>query len=840
MRRREFTLAASTLGGSAILTACGGGTGTLQGSLTPTATGWAVTGAGAAVVPVAATGTAPAAAAAPVAAVNAPVAVAGATAMGTNLSGMEWASPGLRFGVSTAPNLNFTVPRATDVAYLASTGFTKNRLPIQWELLQPVLSTSSPNASVAAILGAPGAFHPAYQAFITSVLDAHAAAGTKCIIDCHNYCRYQDFVYESNGSIVGLTVHANPNIRPYTTDNTKVIRKIMALAGGATVSQAAFNDFWTRAALKWQAHAGFGGYGLMNEPHDMPVAGGVTGVFDAPPYAGNEDLTIWPKFAQGAIDAIRAVDPTNPIYVSGNGWDSAMSVASSNPGFPLRGSNLIYEVHMYLDAFSNGYAFDYDTEVAKNYSAGIGAGSITSSTGADRLKLAVDWAKTNNVKIALTEVGMPIDDPRWESMFKQATAYALQSNCEVYSWMGGSHWATRNYAINHVTGWHQNKTLAASVSGAMQSCAGTAQATVFDDGPGVVSGGTAVTITVYVRGNLAAPLTLAISSNNGGTLSSPEVTIPAGSNGQATYTYTPASNRVATLTYSGAAQVPPPRKVFSLSDPVAYAATSLPDAAKAIIAKYSACKWEMADGYTDYQLGRPAADGDVVRAVSDSGYGSSPGNAMEMINFSNTESSTMGTMSAPVMRVTNGKKNSDHSAYDTFGFWCKKSAPMAGVQANPKNRVPYNAQDAHFAIAAISVAGVGNSGVVFQASKAEEVYTSELCLSNSQPQARWVDANGQNVQLISPTRLTANTPAVVAFTSAPGAQQLRVNSALVASSAATLAPGTYAQMLIGWGFLSYYPRDGFQGKVYSVITGKGAPTAAEMGVLERYLATTTV
>ena len=53
--------------------------------------------------------------------------------MGTNLSGMEWAKPGLRYGQSTKPNLNFTVPRAADVTYMARNGYSKNRLPIQWE-----------------------------------------------------------------------------------------------------------------------------------------------------------------------------------------------------------------------------------------------------------------------------------------------------------------------------------------------------------------------------------------------------------------------------------------------------------------------------------------------------------------------------------------------------------------------------------------------------------------------------------------------------------------------------------------------------------------------------------
>ena len=45
-------------------------------------------------------------------------------------------------------------------------------------------------------------------------------------------------------------------------------------------------------------------------------------------------------------------------------------------------------------------------------------------------------------------------------------------------------------------------------------------------------------------------------------------------------------------------------------------------------------------------------------------------------------------------------------------------------------------------------------------------------------------------------------------------------------------------MLIGWGYLSYYPRDGFRGNIYAVISGKGAPSAEELGVLEKYLAST--
>lgn len=45
-------------------------------------------------------------------------------------------------------------------------------------------------------------------------------------------------------------------------------------------------------------------------------------------------------------------------------------------------------------------------------------------------------------------------------------------------------------------------------------------------------------------------------------------------------------------------------------------------------------------------------------------------------------------------------------------------------------------------------------------------------------------------------------------------------------------------MLIGRGYVGYYPRGGFMANVFSVVAGKGAPTAAELRVLEPYLPVT--
>lgn len=749
-----------------------------------------------------------------------------AAAIGTNLSGMEWASPGLRRGLSSLPNLHFTVPRKADIAYLATCGFTRNRLPIQWELLQPVLHDTYCDPQSRAVIGAPGAFHEGYASYITGVLDAHAAAGIRCILDLHNYCRYKDFVYQPDGSVRGCVAAPTPLMRPYTTDKRQVQERIFSLVPNPSLTMANFADFWGRAAARWAMHPGFGGYGLMNEPHDMPRPG------EREASTGGEDLTIWPAYARVAIDAIRAIDPHGPIYVGGNAWSSAMSIATHNPGWPLSGENLIYEVHVYLDASSSGAAFDYHTEVAKKYSAGFGRRPIDRDTGLDRFRVATTWAGKQGVKLALTEIGMPIDDPRWGEMFQRVVNHAWSSGCEIYSWMGGCHWPMRNYAINHVPGWHQNRTLEPLVSGRMKAAAGLAGATLYDD-ISVQQEDGSFTVTVHARGNLAQAVEIEVRPDIGGTVSKDVLTIPAGPNGRDTFSFTTAPNRLAALSYRRAdgGQVPPARPVHSPST----GSTRLEDAAMAVIARYRACKWELTDGYTDYVLGVPAAVGKEVRAIADSGCGSTVDNAMEMLNWMNDDSPAMGSVALPIMRMTRGRKNSDHTENGSVGFWCKKSAAIPGVQPRPNNRVPYSLGDSHFVVALASVPRANNTGVLFQASKAEALHASELGFFNSRPQARWMDASGKLTVLTCPRPVLRHAPAVVSFTCSQGAQCLRTNSVLVASAHARFAASEFTQMLIGWGFLDHFPRPGFGGHVYAVITGKGEPSLAELLVLENYL-----
>ena len=185
---------------------------------------------------------------------NSPEPKAIAAVMGTNLSGLEWAAPGLRHSLSSAPNIHFTVPRKADVLYLASCGFTKNRLPVQWELLQPMLPGTQASAVAKKLIGEPGSFHAGYAGHITGLLDAHAAAGTRCIIDLHNYARYRDFKYQPDGSVIGLKAAPEPWLRPYTLDKAQLQTRIFALGEGATLTPVQFADFWWRAASAWGGH----------------------------------------------------------------------------------------------------------------------------------------------------------------------------------------------------------------------------------------------------------------------------------------------------------------------------------------------------------------------------------------------------------------------------------------------------------------------------------------------------------------------------------------------------------------------------------------------------------
>jgi len=134
-----------------------------------------------------------------------------------------------------------------------------------WACVSAPVPCTQANAAARAAIGEPGAFHAGFASYITGVLDAHAAAGIKCVVDVHNYCRYRDFVFQGDGSVIGLVRPSDPVLHAYTSDNRQVRTRIFALAPGATLKPSNYTDLMSRIATRWKDHPGFGGYGLMNE-----------------------------------------------------------------------------------------------------------------------------------------------------------------------------------------------------------------------------------------------------------------------------------------------------------------------------------------------------------------------------------------------------------------------------------------------------------------------------------------------------------------------------------------------------------------------------------------------
>lgn len=135
------------------------------------------------------------------------------------------------------------------------------------------------------------------------------ATGAHCIVDIHNYARF-------DGQIIGQ--------------------------GGPTDAQ--FASLWQQIATKYSNTTNVI-FGIMNEPHDLP------------------SIPTWATSVQAAVTAIRnAGATTQMILLPGNDYTSAGSFVSGGSAAALStvknpdGTNtlLIFDVHKYLDFDNSG------------------------------------------------------------------------------------------------------------------------------------------------------------------------------------------------------------------------------------------------------------------------------------------------------------------------------------------------------------------------------------------------------------------------------------------------------------------------------------------------------
>jgi endoglucanase len=168
------------------------------------------------------------------------------------------------------------------------------RLPVAWQYLV--------NNNLGGILDATKFTN--YDQLVQACL----ATGASCIVDIHNYARW-------NGRIIGQ--------------------------GGPTNAQ--FTSLWSQLAAKYQSTANVI-FGVMNEPHDL-------------------DINAWATTVQAAVTAIRSAGATTQIillpgtqYTSAGAFISDGSAAAlstvTNPDGSI--TNLVFDVHKYLDCDGSG------------------------------------------------------------------------------------------------------------------------------------------------------------------------------------------------------------------------------------------------------------------------------------------------------------------------------------------------------------------------------------------------------------------------------------------------------------------------------------------------------
>ncbi|KAI0189218.1 glycoside hydrolase family 5 protein [Xylaria flabelliformis] len=212
------------------------------------------------------------------------------------------------------------------------------------------------------------------------LVKACLATGATCIIDIHNYARW-------NGQIIGQ--------------------------GGPTDDQ--FANVWSQLATKYASEEKVI-FGLMNEPHEV-------------------DINTWAKSVQAAVTAIRQAETSaggsaHTILIPGNDYTSAAAFPT-NSGPALLGvvnpdgstTGLVFDVHKYSDSDGSGTHTDCVTDNISTAFAPL-----------------ADWLRTNKRQALNTEMGGG-NTQSCEQYVCDQIAY-VNANADVYlgyvGWAAGS------------------------------------------------------------------------------------------------------------------------------------------------------------------------------------------------------------------------------------------------------------------------------------------------------------------------------------------------------------------------------------------------------------------
>lgn len=277
---------------------------------------------------------------------------------GVNIAGGEFYRP--RRGSAPEYGRDYSYPTKAEIDYFAGQGMNIFRYPFLWETLQPELNRPLNRANLERLKAS-----------------VRLATSRKLVVllDPHNFARY----YRTN--IIG-----GPQVRPED-----------------------FADFWQRLAAEFKDDA-YVWYGLVNEPHDLPVRQ-------------------WFEAANAAIAAIRRTGAKQLILVPGNSWTGAHSWLSGGADSNARNILAVrdpldywaVEVHQYLDANSSGTT----------------SAVVSPTIGSERLKGFVGWCREHKMRAVLGEFGAAVAANGQEAVDDMLRS--MERDRDV--WLGWTWWA---------------------------------------------------------------------------------------------------------------------------------------------------------------------------------------------------------------------------------------------------------------------------------------------------------------------------------------------------------------------------------------------------------------
>jgi len=250
------------------------------------------------------------------------------------------------------------------VHFTNSHGFNMFRLPVAWQFLVNTCGGTLNTTNFAE-----------YNLLVQGCL----ATGSYCIIDIHNFARW-------DGAIIGQ--------------------------GGP--SNEEFASLWSQLATQYASKSKMV-FGIMNEPHDIP------------------DIDTWGQSVQAAVTAIRQAGATSQmILLPGTDYTSAETFVSSGSAAALASvtnldgstTNLIFDVHKYLDSDNSG---THSNCVTNNIN--------------DTFQPFATYLRSAGRQALLSETGGGSNDPTCLTNVCQELAY-LEQNSDVYlgylGWAAGS------------------------------------------------------------------------------------------------------------------------------------------------------------------------------------------------------------------------------------------------------------------------------------------------------------------------------------------------------------------------------------------------------------------